>query len=582
MTYIPFNLYEVRFYDREKNFKFIPPNLSRIEYRQRLNAPWNHQITVEISKEHPQLNVLRSVEDDWFIRIFRLDPFTQIKTLVYSGLHVTTVDQARTSGDLIFNYYGSGFTQLLSRRVVLPDPGSDNSTKTGSAETVIKSFISDSMVSPYDTDRIFPGVTLELDTLSGDYVEHSTRYVNLLTVCETVANAGKVDFGIIEDSDIGELIVRVKPVWGKDRRVGNLAGNKPTFFNFLYGNMDIPIFTTNASDEKNYIYVGGAGSGEERIIMPVSDLLSTARSAWSRREFFVEARQQETDLALVLLGEAELEARKLKKELNFDIIQNIGTRWLVDWELGDLITAKYFDYKADKKITEVGVVVSASESQETVERVFVEMEDVRLDTAVLLNIEEPAIIVAPPPAPAPCEGFFCGEGLDMVWRHFIDFRDATLPAGYAFTGVNDHHTPGLGLWSDVQGTDDKTATGILIPLEFNTGTSYIKLGGIAYTTLGDDNYDNTSSRIMGTENDTIVSYTDATIITGEDPAVRGTWEITRSCNILIAAGEPDEIRADVVCFHPPDTDAPSVPANSNIIIGVFIAGDGDDPFPSLP
>lgn len=378
MTYVPSNLYEVRFYDRNKNLKFIPINLTRIEFHQRLNAPWNHQITVELSKDHPNAVLYRTIEDDWFTRIFRLDPITQTRSLVYSGFHVTTVDQAREAGDLIFNFYGSGYTHLLSRRIVLPDVDQDASTRSGQAETVIKSFVSDCMVSPLDTTRVFPGVILELDTGTGGLVEYSARYVNLLTVCENVANEGKLDFGIVEGSQIGEFIFRARPVWGLDRRVGNSAGNKPVLFNFLYGNMDIPILSINAADEKNFIYVGGSGSGEERIIQPVSDALAVARSPWGRKEFFAEARQQKTTAALVALGNAELEDRKLKRELTFDIIQGQGTRWLTDWNLGDLITARYFDYQVDKKITEVIVTVSGTESQQTVERVTVEMADVRL------------------------------------------------------------------------------------------------------------------------------------------------------------------------------------------------------------
>ena len=375
MTYIPTNLYEIRLYDPDGIFKLIPKNLTRLEFHQRINAPWNHQITIELSKEDEEVVALRELEDDWFVRIFRTDPYTQTRSMVYSGMHITTVDQARTTGDLIFNLYGSGYTQLLTRRVVVPPTGYENSDKTGPAESILKSYISDCLVSPIDADRIMPGVSIEADSAEGDYIEYSTRYINLLTVCENVANAGKIDFGLIEGNNLGEVIVRARQTWGKDRRQGNLEGNQPTVFSFLFGNMAIPILSINASDEKNFIYVGGPGQGTERQVEVVS---SPTTKPWGRKEAFVEARQQDSDISILSTGLAYLESKKKAEELNFDIIQTVGSRWLVDWDLGDLITARYFDKVFDKKIVEVGVVVSAEASSELVETVSVEMSDVRL------------------------------------------------------------------------------------------------------------------------------------------------------------------------------------------------------------
>lgn len=373
MTYIPTNLYEVRLYDLDGNFQLIPQNITRIEYHQRLNAAWNHQITIELSKDDPQVDVLRELEDDWYVRIFRLDPYTQVRTQVYSGLHITLVDQARNTGDLIFNLYGSGYAHLLTRRIVEPPAGYENSDKTGYAESVLKSYISDCLVSPVDGDRIFDGVTIEVDTAEGEYIEYSTRYINLMTVCTNVADAGKIDFGLIEGDELGEVLVRARSVWGKDRREGNPEGNQPTVFSFLYGNMDIPILSTNASEEKNYIYVGGPGQGTEREVVNIS---SPTTKRWGRKEAFIEARQQSTTDGLYAVGNAYLEDKKISENLSFDIIQTIGSRWLIDWELGDLITARYFDKVFDKKIVEVGVVVSPTAN--LIETVTVEMQDVRV------------------------------------------------------------------------------------------------------------------------------------------------------------------------------------------------------------
>lgn len=377
MTYVPTNLYEVRIYDHAGVFQIMPYNVTRIEFHQRLNLPWNHQITIELSVDDPQAAVLRTIQKDWFVCLYRIDPLNSLRRRVYEGLHITTVDQARVTGDLIFNLYGSGYTQLLQRRVVVPLTGQKDSVKTGPGETVLKSYVADAMITPIDVNRIFPGVALQPDAGEGLPVDYSARYTNLMTVCENVANAGKLDFGVMGSGILGEFIVKARALWGKDRRYGNLAGNIPTVFSLDYGNMAIPILSTNSSDEKNYIYVGGGGSEELRVIQPVTNPAAIAESPWGRKEAFIEGRQEDTDTGLIALGDAYLEANRVVEKFTFDIRSVAGGHWLVDWELGDLITARYFDKTFDKKIIEVGVVVSGEASADQNEVFTVEMEDAR-------------------------------------------------------------------------------------------------------------------------------------------------------------------------------------------------------------
>lgn len=380
MTYVPTNLYEVRLYDNAGNFVMMPYNISRIEFHQRLNLPWNHQITIELAVDDPQVETLRQIEDDkdWFVLIFRTDPITQLRERVYEGWHITMVDQARITGDLIFNLYGSGYTQMLSRRVVVPPAGAKDSTYSGAAETVFKSFVSDAMVSPIDAARIFPGVTIDPDLGGGDVIDYNARYTNLQTVCENVANYGKLDFGVVGGATLGTYVVKAKELWGTDRRDINPYGNIPTIFSLAYGNMAIPILSINASDEKNFIYVGGEGEGEQRIIATVNDPAAIALSPWGRKEAFVEGREQDTTTGLIAVGQAYLEDHRVVQSLSFDIRSVTGGQWMVDWELGDLITARYFDRTFQKKIIEVGVVVSGEASADLNEVFTVEMTDARL------------------------------------------------------------------------------------------------------------------------------------------------------------------------------------------------------------
>ncbi len=370
---VPTDFYEIRIYDHSGNFKFIPQNITRLEIHQRTNAAWNHMLEMRLSVEHPDITVIRSIQDDWFVRIYRLNPVSYVKELVYEGFNSTTVDQAQNTGDLIFTLYGYGFTQLLYRRIVLPDNNSAESVKTGPSETVFKGFVSDCMVSALDVDRNFPGAVIDTDLGRGDVITYSSRYTNLLTVCENIGAAGDLDWGIIGGTDLGTFIVKAQPLWGLDRRVGNTAGNTPMIFSLYHNNMTIPILSTNASEEKNFAYVGGDGSEEDRDIEPVSYGTAPTRNPWARKEAFVEGRQQSD---LIQAGMSYLFDNRFKQTLNFDILPVSGAQWKVNWDLGDLITARYFDVSFEKQIVQIDVTVTSQSSAELQETIKIEMQDV--------------------------------------------------------------------------------------------------------------------------------------------------------------------------------------------------------------
>lgn len=375
MTYsiLPNDLYTIIIYDHTGISQLILRKWSRLEYHQRINNAWNCQITVECSLTDPLVSTLRSVQDDWFILIYRIDPLTRLQNLVYEGFHLTLVDQVDTKGNIIFNFYSGGYADLLKRRIIVPNSGAENLSFAGPGETVIKAFCSASLLAPADPARVMPGVSIEADLGGGLYTQYDARYVNLYSVCQTVADASHVDFGIYGSDPPGSFYIRCRPIWGLDRRITN-GVNSPMLFDLKIGNMDIPILSLNSSEEKNYVYAGGTGAGEDRIIKELQDITAIGRSPWSRKEAFVEGRQQETGDPLEAVGNAYLQANKKQNNLTFDVRLTPNSRWLKDWGLGDVISARYFDYEFDKHITEISVVVSGSETG-LIESLSIEMDD---------------------------------------------------------------------------------------------------------------------------------------------------------------------------------------------------------------
>lgn len=386
MANLPSDIYEVRLYDHDFNLIGLLQGWSRLEYHQRINSPWNHLIEWRFGAEDTQrIAELSVLVPDMPILIYRGNVETGAWNRVYEGFHLTTVDQQTKSGDYIITLYGSGFTDLLNRRIVIPPANSENRTYSGNADYVMKSFVIDACtqpkppeVSPYDTDRIMPNLTVLPFTGEGGTVEYSARYTNLLTILENLADEGNMRFGIVgNDHPFNGFTFVCKPIWGSDRRINSSNPNKgtPILFSPELDNMEIPILSRNYSDEKNVVYVGGRGVGTERMMLELTDVDAEALTPWSRKEAFSDSRGEGTMDGMLTAGKRYLEEYSARTSLTFNVRQTPGCQWIRDWNVGDIITAKYRDYLATEEITEVSVYVTFSDSAELIERVDVELKD---------------------------------------------------------------------------------------------------------------------------------------------------------------------------------------------------------------
>ena len=377
------SIYTIYFFDHTGTRIILLDDYEYMEYTQRLNDSWNHIIRMNMSPEDDRLVFFRATDSaeaglvrDYIIEVYRIDPVLGTTELVYEGFNRTLVDQVKQDGSVVLTLYGTGYTHLLKRRIIIPPAEQESSVKTGVAETVIKDFVTDQAISPTDATRIIDGLANETDAGAGGTAEYSARYTNLFTAVSRCAEQGSVDFGITKDTTVGTFLLQVRELWGTDRRVGNSTGIAPTIFDVTLNNMIIPISSTSGDGEVNHVYVGGQGQGVDRTVAEYSDATAEAISPWNRHEAFVDARSESTADGLETRGTAYLEAHKVVTTLSFNIQQTLGTRWLRNWELGDIVTARYASKTFTKKIVEVSVVVSAGETGSSmIEVISAELEE---------------------------------------------------------------------------------------------------------------------------------------------------------------------------------------------------------------
>lgn len=382
------DIYEVFAHDPTGEKQIVLQGWEYLEFTQRLNSPWNHNIRYGISYEDKEGQLLvqflrHTIDVDWIIRVFRTDPFNNVRTLVYEGLNRTIVDQVKANGSILVNLYGVGFTELLSRRVVVPATGYETSDKEGNAESVLKAYVDEQVVNPEDPDRIIPGFSIESDLSFGRYTTYSALYTNLLSVVSKIATDGEVDFGVVGGSTPGTFVLRVLPIWGQDKSTNNLNNFDPVQFDVEAGNMDIPIYSRNRSDERNVVYAGGRGEGLNRLFLTKQNV-TVYESPLNRREGFLDLRNARSESDLSTAALEYLATYEAVQKLTFNVIQTESVRWIEHWNLGDIVTAKYFGLLFDQRIKAITVRVGTGSGQG--QREFIEPEMETFAHAWLLNI----------------------------------------------------------------------------------------------------------------------------------------------------------------------------------------------------
>lgn len=377
-------IYEVLLYDEDLEPQGELQGWEYLEFTQRINSPWNHAITIKASNSDSIATYLRNADGmvDWHVLVYRTDPVAEIKHLAYQGFNRTIVDQLDSHGNVIFNLYGAGFTELLTRRIVIPQPNQESLVITDFAESAMKQFVLSQAINPVDSDRIIVGLSNEVDSATGSTVTYSARYTVLSTVINKCAIDGNVDYGIVggdpaEDEEIGTFEFQVRPLWGLDRTRDNTDGNNPTIFDITLGNMAIPIYSVNSSGEKNSVYVGGQGQGVNRTIYHTTNPDGLAKSPWNRREDFADARLESTQAGLITTAQEILYNYRIQRALTFNVIQTQGYRWIQNWDLGDLITAEYYGISQTQQITQINARISGrgGGQTETISVEFAEWDD---------------------------------------------------------------------------------------------------------------------------------------------------------------------------------------------------------------
>lgn len=178
---------------------------------------------------------------------------------------------------------------------------------------------------------------------------------SLLEALQDVAKAGEVDFDLVKIGD-RSWAFRVYPGQRGTDRTATVV------FSRSRRNMSQIAYNSTLQDPRTVVIVGGSGEGDAR---EYAVRYGPDYTVDDHRELFVAASGSNSGLAsLQAEGDKVAEERRLQSTLTFTPLQVTGTRFGIDYELGDLVRGVYRDIDAVYQVVGVSIGMQAGQPED--------------------------------------------------------------------------------------------------------------------------------------------------------------------------------------------------------------------------
>lgn len=208
-----------------------------------------------------------------------------------------------------------------------------------------------------------PGISVAADGAGGNTISFSCAWARLLDALQEVARVGGGDWDMVKTG---------AGTWEFRWFNGQLGTDRSSSVVFAtnFGNMKRPRLVRDHVSERTVAIVGGMGEEAARAVVVRTGANYDADVNWG--ETFVDARNAETTGALQVAGDARLVELQASEQLSFEVVQTPGSAFGVHYDVGDLVTGRYWDVVATKQIVGVSVEFAAQGG----ERLEIELESV--------------------------------------------------------------------------------------------------------------------------------------------------------------------------------------------------------------
>jgi hypothetical protein len=287
-------------------------------------------------------------------------------------------DRTDEMGVRSFLAVGVDGNDLLRRRHVAYAAGSAEASMTDEADDMCREIVVDNLGSDAAAARQISSsyFTVAAEQSAGVSLSKGFSRRNVLTVLQDIA-----DQAAAAGTPIYWHVADVAPdVWQFQTMTGQPGidhsypdGQNPVLLSLEYGNLAEPQLSEDYTGEVTIAYAAGQGEGAARTVVTAEDTTRSGRSLFGRCEGFKDARNEASTAGVTAEANVHLGENAPRRVFAARIVDNVGTRYGLEWRWGDKVTALYAGESFDAIIKTVLVRVDG-DGLETI--------DARLDVNV--------------------------------------------------------------------------------------------------------------------------------------------------------------------------------------------------------
>lgn len=269
-------------------------------------------------------------------------------------------------GEHLVDVYARDLNALLKQRIVNADTGEDEATMTGPADDLMKSVVRAQLGPTADPERKIRGLSIQASTSKSADITLEIARAFVIDVLQDMSNAARED-GVYTSFDLVRTNIGVFEFRtyinqrGADHR---RSSGDVRLVGEAYGNLEDPKLGVYHGDEWNYVYAGGKGEGDTRIIRTAADNARIGQGyPYNRKEHWHDARSQDDPNGVQTEANAALAEGKPKTILTGKLIDTPGMMFGRDYQFGDVVSAEAFGEAIDCHISSVAIQYSPDQGE---------------------------------------------------------------------------------------------------------------------------------------------------------------------------------------------------------------------------
>lgn len=311
------------------------PRFHNLKFVMTANAPGAFQI------DYSHLDV-RWLAPDRIVEIWRRSGDFRFRC--FTGLLRKWPDKTARDGARQISLVGEGLNGILDRRIVAYRANTPQADKHGPADDLMKAVVRENLGRLAEEARNLTdaGFTVQSDVGAGPVVSKAVEWISVLDALQHFAKeaAGTDDEVFFDVVPVSKGVLEFQ-TWIGQRGMDRTEGAGICYFGLEQGNLSEPELAYDHSKERNFVYVGGQGDGEKKIVLEVEDAGRVGVSVWNRCEVYESAPSDISDGGLQSVGDGVLAEMAPGKRIRGTLQDTKAAQWGKDWNFGDRVLVRY-------------------------------------------------------------------------------------------------------------------------------------------------------------------------------------------------------------------------------------------------